>query len=152
MRHNPRSDNLPDRSAPSFPCRCSHRKPRATPALATSPPSRCSDKPRPQESEIVYATPPSKLLRSNRRARCPAASVVPVPGAGSTSAAIRTHQRRRQFPQTKTKNHGDRSCSPPQDELRGFYARRLFITTAIPCTNTCGSVLVGLSLRGVISV
>src|SRR3989442_5233702 len=146
-RRIPKSDNLPDRSAPSFPYRCSRQKLREAPALATIPPSRCSDKPRRQESGIVCAIPPSTLLRLNYKACCPAASAAPARAAGSTSEAIPAPRRRRQCPRTKTKNHGDRSWLPPQRELRGFYARSLSITTAIPRIGACSVVQVGLSLR-----
>src|SRR2546426_8785543 len=150
-RRIPKSDNLPDRSAPSFPYRCSRQKLRAAPALATIPPSRCSDKPRRQESGIVCAIPPSTLLRLNYKACCPAASAAPAGAGGSTSAVVRAHLRRPQCLQTKTKNHGDRSALPPQGELRGFYDPSLSITTGIPRIGTCSGAQVGLSLRGISS-
>src|SRR5467141_1242954 len=66
------------------------------------------------------------LLRSNRKAHCPAASALPVQGARSISAASRA---RRQRLQMKTRSHGDRSWFPPQGGLRGFYAGTLPATT-----------------------
>src|SRR5882762_1711385 len=59
------------------------------------------------------------LLRSNRKAHCPAASALPVQGARSISAASRAHRQRLRM---KTRSHGDRSWFPPQSGLRGFYA------------------------------
>src|SRR5277367_3776291 len=113
MDRIPKSDNLPDRPPPFFPFRDNRRRPRATPAWETSPPSRCSDTLRLPESEIAGEVRPSTLLRLLRRARhlesreaCGADHL----GKNLKSAALRPQPLRRSL----IKIRDDPPLNPPQ--------------------------------------
>src|SRR6266851_3657204 len=77
--HIPRSDNLPDRSAPCVPLGDNNRQSPSAPAAATSPPSRYSNTLRLPESKTVCAVPPNKPLHLLRTRTHPASLFVTDP-------------------------------------------------------------------------
>src|SRR5216683_4192558 len=75
--HIPRSDNLPDRSAPCVPLRDNNRQSLSAPVAAMSPPSRYSNTLRLPESKTVCAVPSNKplhLLRTRTNPTAPFAT------------------------------------------------------------------------------
>src|SRR6266852_7184673 len=74
--HIPRSDNLPDRSAPCVPLRDNNRQSPSAPVAAKNQPSRYSNTLRRRESKTVCEAPSSKLLHHLRTRTHPATRFV----------------------------------------------------------------------------
>src|ERR1700680_4690693 len=107
-RHTPRSDSPPDRSAPSSPSRCNHRRPPATPAPAKIPPCHCSNTLRPRGSGTACVSPSSKLLRWNRKVRDPAVEPALARAAQKAPRGNSARFLPPQRPQPKTETLDDR--------------------------------------------
>src|SRR5882724_6404553 len=114
--HIPRSDSPRDRSAPFAPYRCIHRKSRAIPALAKTPLSRCSNTPRPPESETASATPSNIFLHPNRITRDPAISPAPAPTFPSAASCLPRRPSPPPHQQTTKETLDDRSHHPPRHQ------------------------------------